>query len=251
MTPAERVRWLWHWVLLAVRTIGYATLSLTLGPFTRGAASTWAARKWSEASARGLRISIQADGLENVPGNGFVFASNHQSLIDILVLGAALPGDFKWAAKRSLMNVPFLGWHLRLAGHVPVDRQKGRGAATGVAKAFERVLRGDKPLLVFPEGTLTHDGQVMPFKDGGFRAAVWADRPVVPVALEGTYALMSRGAVVAGILAAKGSGRLVSIQIGKALYPDHRLDEADRIADLRDRTQDAVVTMHSQLAAGH
>ena len=207
-----------------------------------GRASTWSARKWSESSAAGLKIYIEATGQENVPDGGFVYASNHESLVDILVLGAALPGDFKWAAKRSVMNVPFLGWHLRLAGHVPVDRNKGRDAALAVMQAFESVLRRDKPLLVFPEGTRTADGKLKAFKNGAFQAAVNTSKPVVPVAINGTFSLMSRDAVDTGA-SKERDDRLVTVQIGAPLYPNLDMPEDDAVADLRDRTRAAIVEL--------
>ena len=195
MSWSERAQWVQQWVPFGLRTVGWSTLSVTLGPFTKGRVSTWCARKWSESSARGLRIDIAVTGQQNVPEGGFVYASNHESLVDILVLGAALPGDFRWAAKRSVMNVPFLGWHLRLAGHVPVDRNKGKDAAMAVTEAFEGVLRDETPLLVFPEGTRTADGKLKAFKSGAFQAAVLAGKPVVPVALKGTFTLMSQASL--------------------------------------------------------
>ncbi len=239
---ADRTQWVRQWVPFGLRTIGWGTLSVSFGPFTKGRVSTWCARKWSESSAKGLRIDIAATGQENVPGGGFVYASNHESLVDILVLGAALPGEFRWAAKRSVMNVPFLGWHLRLAGHVPVDRNKGKDAALAVTEAFERVLRDEKPLLVFPEGTRTADGKLKAFKNGAFQAAVLAGKPVVPVALRGTFALMSRDAVDTGATT-DTQDRLVTVQIGKPLYPNTELDEQQSVVDLRDRTRAAVLEM--------
>lgn len=238
----QRARWVQQWVPFGLRTIGWGTLSVTVGPFTKGRASTWCAKKWSQSSAKGLRIYIQATGQENVPEGGFVYASNHESLVDILVLGAALPGDFKWAAKRSVMNVPFLGWHLRLAGHVPVDRNQGKEAALAVMEAFESVLRADKPLLVFPEGTRTADGKLKAFKDGAFQAAVLAGKPVVPVALKGTFTLMSRDSVDTGA-SNQRDDRLVTVQIGKPLYPNTELDDEASVGELRDRTRAAVVEM--------
>jgi 1-acyl-sn-glycerol-3-phosphate acyltransferase len=238
----QKGRWLEQWVPFGVRTIGWGTLSITLGPLTGGSASTWAARRWSESSAKGLRIDIDVTDQENVPEGGFVYASNHESLVDILVLGAALPRDFRWAAKRSVMNVPFLGWHLRLAGHVPVDRNQGKDAAAAVISAFEQVLRDDKPLLVFPEGTRTTDGKLKAFKNGAFQAAVMSGKPVVPVALNGTFSLMSRDAVDTGD-SKNREDRLVTVQIGKPLYPDAALDESDAVIDLRDRTRAAIVEM--------
>ncbi len=238
----QRARWVQQWVPFAMRTIGWGTISVTAGPFTKGSVSTWCARKWSQSSAKGLRIYIQASGQENAPEGGFVYASNHESLVDILVLGAALPGDFKWAAKRSVMNVPFLGWHLRLAGHVPVDRNKGKDAALAVMEAFESVLRDDKPLLVFPEGTRTADGKLKSFKNGAFQAAVTTGKPVVPVAIRGTFTLMSRDSVDTGA-SKERDDRLVTVQIGTPLYPDATLGNEERVIDLRDRTRSAVVEM--------
>jgi len=237
----ERARWVRQWVPFGLRTIGWATLSLTVGPFTKGRVSTWAATQWSRSSAKGLRIAVQAEGLDHIPEGAVVYASNHESLVDILVLGAVLPGDFKWAAKRSVMNIPFLGWHLRLAGHVPVDRNQGRNAAQAAIEAFSSVLDEDKPLLVFPEGTRTQDGKLRPFKNGAFQAAVEADAPVVPVAIQGTFELMSRDAVDTG--GSMQTDRLVTVRVGEPLYPIAELSKEDRIADLRDRTREAIVEL--------
>ncbi|MBT8451866.1 MAG: 1-acyl-sn-glycerol-3-phosphate acyltransferase [Deltaproteobacteria bacterium] len=244
----QRGRWLRQWVPFGARTVGWATLSLTTGPLTNGKGSTWAAKNWSRSSAKGLRIYIEATGQQNLPEGGFVYASNHESLVDILVLGAALPGDFKWAAKRTVMNVPFLGWHLRLAGHVPVDRNKGKDAAMAVTEAFESVLRNDKPLLVFPEGTRTADGKLKAFKNGAFQAAVLTGKPVVPVAIRGTFSLMSRDEVDTGGSRSRDD-RLVTVQIGKPLYPNLELEEPDAVAELRDRARSAVVQMLTEAAS--
>jgi 1-acyl-sn-glycerol-3-phosphate acyltransferase len=233
-----------QWVPFAARTIGYGTISLTLGPLTADRkASLWAMRRWCQASARGLDISVEATGVENVPDGPFVYCSNHQSIVDILVLGAALPGDYKWAAKRSLMKIPFLGWHLQLAGHVPVDRRSGARAAAEVIGKFEEVIRGGKPLLVFPEGTRSEDGIVRPFKNGGFYASVRTGTPVVPVALEGTYTLMKKGALDLG----DGTMRHVRVKIGAPLFPRKEGRESARVVDLRERTHAAIVELHRSI----
>jgi len=146
------------------------------------------------------------------------------------------------------MNIPFLGWHLRLAGHVPVDRNQGKSAALAVTEAFESVLRDDKPLLVFPEGTRTEDGKLRTFKAGAFQAAVLTGKPVVPVALNGTFTLMSREEVDIGGSKSR-EDRLVTVQIGKPLYPNTELEERDAVADLRNRTRAAVVNMLAALSS--
>ncbi len=225
-----------QWVPFASRTIAYGTLSLTLGPLTRDRrASLWAMRRWCQASAHALDIHTEVSGLENVPvtagddrgsPRAFVYCTNHQSVLDILVLGSALTGDYKWAAKRSLMKIPFLGWHLRLAGHVPVDRHSGTRSAAEVIGRFEQVLREGKPLLVFPEGTRSEDGILRSFKNGGFYAAVRAGVPVVPVALDGTHKLMKKGAIDSG----DGSMRTVKVRIGAPLEPSTEGREGARVA---------------------
>jgi 1-acyl-sn-glycerol-3-phosphate acyltransferase len=229
-----------QWLPFSVRTIAFGTVSLTLGPLTRDRrASLWAMRHWCQTSARALHIDVHVDGLENVPPGAFVYCSNHQSLIDVLALGGSLPGDFKWAAKRSLMKIPFLGWHLQLAGHVPVDRNSGSRAAAEVIGRFEQVLKEGKPLLVFPEGTRSEDGILRSFKNGGFYAAIRAGVPVVPVALDGTHRLMKKGALDAG----DGTMRHVSVRIGKPIHALTEGRETVKVNDLRERTYVAIAEL--------
>jgi 1-acyl-sn-glycerol-3-phosphate acyltransferase len=233
-----------QWVPFASRTIAFGTVSLTLGPLTRDhSASLWAMRRWCQSSARGLSMDVEASGLENVPEAPFLYCSNHQSVLDILVLGSVLPGDFKWAAKRSLMNIPFLGWHLKLAGHVPVDRQAGTRSAAMVIAQFEEVLKSGKPLLVFPEGTRSEDGILRSFKSGGFYAAVRAEVPTVPVALEGTHRLMKKGEIDTG----DGRMRKVLVRVGAPIYPAREGREAQRVIELKERTHAAVRALHAEL----
>lgn len=234
-----------QWLPFTLRTMGFGTVSLALGPLTEDrAASLWAMRNWCRSSARALHIDVVASGLENVPPPPFVYCSNHQSLLDVLVLGSVLPHDYKWAAKSSLMTIPFLGWHLQLAGHVPVDRSGGAKSAAEVIGRFEKVLRDGKPLLVFPEGTRSEDGIVRPFKNGGFYAAVRAGVPVVPVALDGAHHLMRKGAIDAG----DGSSmRVVKVRTGAPIYPLKQGREGAKVADLRERTFAAVLELHRQI----
>lgn len=246
MSLGEKARWVKQWGPFGARTVMYGSVSLALGPLTPGyAASLWAMRQWCRSSMRGLNISADVAGEEKVPEGGFVYASNHQSLLDILVLGAVLPGDFKWATKRSIMNVPFLGWHLRVSGHVPVDRQGGKRAVVDAIKRFEGVLNEDKPLLVFPEGTRTPDGSVQPFKTGAFYAAIRSGKPVIPVALEGTYTMMGKGEVDTG----EGNPRHVRVRIGDPIEPPTGGKEGERVVALRDKVQAEVMGMHRGLTS--
>jgi 1-acyl-sn-glycerol-3-phosphate acyltransferase len=238
------LRWFQYWVPFTARTVFYGSMSLLLGPLTPDRrASHWAMRAWSRSGLRFLRIYVDVQGLENVPAGGYAYACNHQSLLDTLVLGATLPGDFRWTVKSSLMMIPFLGWHLWLVGSVRVERDGNRRAAASAVRRFAAVLADGKPLLVFPEGTRTKDGRVKPFKMGLFYAAVRAGVPVVPVALHGTGAAMAKGAPDIGLR----ETRRVYVRIGEPVASRPDGSAAERASDLRDRTHAAVVEMHRAL----
>lgn len=240
MELREALRACKQWIPFAGATAAYGTMSLLLGPFTDGRASLTAMQRWCKSSTRRLRIRVEAEGLENVPPEGaFVYTSNHQSIVDIIVLGSALPHDYKWAAKRSLMKIPFLGWHLKLAGHVPVDRGRGSAVARAVMERFERVLRAGKPLLVFPEGTRTQSGALGAFKVGSFYAAVRAGAPVVPVVVSGTFELMKKGAFDTGEV----DDRVVRVRIGAPIPILKKDSEKAMVESLRDRTRAAMAAM--------
>ena len=246
MSAHERVRWLGQWVPFGVRTVLYGSASCA-GGWLDPRVSAWCQREWSKVSLKGVGLTVEISGEHLVPAGGVMYCSNHQSLLDILVLGAVLPGDLKWATKRSIMNVPFLGWHLRFAGHVPVDRQMGSRAAADTIKRFREKLENDEQLLVFPEGTRSQDGLVQPFKNGGFYAAVRAQRPVLPVALDGTFFMMRKHASDSGEVS--DNNRHVRVKIAEPIEPPTTGKEKDRVAWLRDATREVVVSMHQELRA--
>ena len=240
-----------HWVPFTTLTVFYGLVSLVVGPFTRDRrASLWAMRTWCRSGLRLLRISANVSGLDHAPTGGLVYVSNHQSLLDTLLLGTYLPGDYKWAVKSSLLKIPFLGWHLRLAGHLEIDRGGDRKAMVATLDRFVDVLRRGKPLVVFPEGTRSPDGQVHAFKKGVFHSAVRAGVPVVPVALHGTGAAMAKGA--SNIVAQRSSGapsREVFLRLGEPLRARGDGSDWERAAELRDRARAAVVSLHEALVA--
>ena len=245
MKLREAYRATTHWAPFVGRTIGYGTVSLTLGPLTSDRrASLWAMRAWCKASTRGLNIEVAASGVENVPRRGaFVYCSNHQSLVDILVLGSVLPGDYKWAAKRSLMKIPFLGWHLRLAGHVPVDRGAGSRAAADAIARFRRSSRAASRCWSSRKERAARTASCRDFKIGGFLAAARQGVPVVPIAIEGTHRLMRKGAFDLG----DGAMRHVALRVGAPILARSEGSEAARVDDLRERTRAAILELHRSI----
>jgi len=118
---------------------------------------------------------------------------NHQSNIDIPVLVQSLPAfQLRWIAKRELLWVPFFGWALWAAKHITVDRSDRFNALGSLKKAKQRMKSGIS-LVVFPEGTRSSDGHLLPFKRGGFLLAVKTRTPIVPVTISGSGAILPKG----------------------------------------------------------
>jgi 1-acyl-sn-glycerol-3-phosphate acyltransferase len=118
------------------------------------------------------------------PRGKTVVVSNHESNADPFLI-CLLPWEMKWLAKASLFKVPFAGWGMRLAGDIPVERgdaESGRNALERCAVWLERGV----PVVVFPEGTRSRTGELLPFKDGAFRLAIESGADVLPVAVAGT-----------------------------------------------------------------
>jgi 1-acyl-sn-glycerol-3-phosphate acyltransferase len=109
--------------------------------------------------------------------------------MDIPILLAALPFQFRFAAKKQLFRYPFLGWHLRRSGHVPIDRENPHAAAKSLRDAADTIKRG-APILIFPEGGTSRDGAIKPFKGGGFMLATRSNTEVVPITIRGSRAVL-------------------------------------------------------------
>jgi 1-acyl-sn-glycerol-3-phosphate acyltransferase len=122
----------------------------------------------------------------------YVVVSNHQSLADIPVL-CHLPWEMKWIAKAELFRLPFIGWMMRLALDIPVERGRRAQSADTLRKAA-RTLKAGCSVMVFPEGTRSPDGGVAAFSDGAFHLAVRAGVPILPIAVDGSGGWLPRGA---------------------------------------------------------
>lgn len=114
----------------------------------------------------------------------YVVVSNHLSQADIPVV-SILPWEMKWVAKRELFEVPVLGWMMRMAGDIDVDRKDPQSRSSVLARARRRIERGAS-VMFFAEGTRSRDGRLKKFHDGAFRLAVRAGVPVLPLAIDGT-----------------------------------------------------------------
>ena len=189
------VRSLWVWFASATLILFWtpllAVVRLTDRDPLRRRTGRWF-RRLGRALARVNPWRIHISGAEHLdPRQVYVIVSNHQSLADIPVL-SHLGIDTKWMAKAELFKVPAVGWMLRMAGDVPVnrrDRHKGRMALLQCA----RYLRQGLSVVCFPEGTRSHDGEVLPFAEGPFQLAIRESTPVLPLVVDGSGEALPRG----------------------------------------------------------
>lgn len=152
-------------------------------------------RTWARLCMRIGGITYDVIGLENVPLNQtVVFCANHASQVDILALYCCLPNSIRFLAKKELFSVPFFGFVMRVAGHIPIDRSGGRAAVRSIQDAAETIRRGAS-VVIFPEGTRSHDGRLQPFKTGGIQVAIRSGCPIVPVAILGSYEILPRSTI--------------------------------------------------------
>ena len=147
---------------------------------------------WCVLKTGGVELKVRDTGRLD-PRQAYVFMANHQSNIDIPVLVQALAlFQLRWMAKRELLRIPFFGWALWASKHIIVKRSRSKDVVAAMAAAREKLTRGIS-VVVFPEGTRSTDGQLLPFKRGGFRLAEQAGVPIVPVTINGSGVLMKRG----------------------------------------------------------
>ena len=181
-------------VLLAV-TVPLAMVTILCGPFDPHGKRVYRINQfWTWIVLRVSRISLKVRGLENIePGQPYVFMVNHQSNIDIPVLIQSLVRfQLRWIAKKELLWVPFFGWAMWASKHITVDRADPLAAVKSLARAKERIAAGIS-IVVFPEGTRSRDGRLLPFKKGGFLLAVQTGAKIVPVTINGSAHVLPAG----------------------------------------------------------
>ncbi|PLX97128.1 MAG: 1-acyl-sn-glycerol-3-phosphate acyltransferase [Desulfuromonas sp.] len=132
----------------------------------------------------GVRLSVK--GREHLPqGEPLIFMPNHQSTFDILALFIALPVQFRWIAKEELFHIPFFGFAMRRAGYISIDRGDRKKAIKSMDVAAQRIAAGTS-VIIFPEGTRSEDGKLLPLKKGGFVLALKSGVSILPMAIEGS-----------------------------------------------------------------
>ncbi len=148
---------------------------------------------WAKAVVRlNPYWNISVSGLENIDRNKtYVIVANHQSLADI-VLVYLVKTQFKWVAKESLFNVPFIGWCLGLCRHIKLERGDF-GSIKHIYRDAASWIRSGMSVLFFPEGMRSESGVMRDFQNGAFKLAIKEKVPVLPISIKGTGGAIPKG----------------------------------------------------------
>jgi 1-acyl-sn-glycerol-3-phosphate acyltransferase len=195
LPPADWWRTVFYLIpAVSLYTIGCGLVSL-LSTFVdrSGHFAHRCARLWARLILVTSGVKVDVGGAPLPPATAScIFVANHSSIYDTPILFTSLPHQLRIMAKVALGRVPFIGWHLSLAGHLLVDRSRP-GAA--IMKKMQRMTRQEASLIIFPEGSRTRDGSVGAFKGGIFLLAIESKLPIVPVSVSGSGRIMVPGHV--------------------------------------------------------
>ncbi len=181
------------WVLIVLLSFLLGIISVVVGLFdSTGNFSHRVASLWARLLCRWSGVRIEVTGLEHVLlDRAQIFVANHQSYFDIFALAGYLPVQIRWVAKASLFRIPFLGWSMRAAGYIPVERDNRKKAYQSFLTTVEKIKSGCS-VVVFPEGTRSADGSLGPFKKGSHLLAVRSKAPMLPVTIVGSGRIIKK-----------------------------------------------------------
>src|SRR5512144_1925607 len=228
------------WVVLVYAALAMAFFffsSLPVMILTRsGAMPIWFGRRaWGPWGLWLAGARTEVEPMPALPDGPLIFACNHESALDIWVAFKVLPRSFRFVAKQELFRLPVFGWYMRLGEHIPVDRGNHVHALQSLRRAGEAVRAGTS-LVVFPEGTRSKDGRILPFKKGPFVVAMEAGVPVVPVAISGSGRVTPKDAIAV----VPGT---IRVAVGEPVDPHAFADKEALIAEVRER----VVALHRSI----
>jgi 1-acyl-sn-glycerol-3-phosphate acyltransferase len=177
--------------LIWLYTLVLGIIAVPAGLFDRGGRLLhWFSYLWSWLIMKTIFSPVKVTGLEKIDtSKPHVYAVNHASALDIPVVYVYLPFQFRIAFKKELLSYPVVGWHLKRSGQVCIDQQNPAHSISSIRAALKG-LKAGLPLVIYPEGGRTPDGEIKPFLPGAFFLAIKAQVDIVPVALVGTYELL-------------------------------------------------------------
>ena len=197
-------------------------------PWTRGGLYDRMQRAWARFVVAAAGGEVTVTGAEHLAaGTPQIVAANHASFIDILALLGHLPLDPKFISKKEIFAIPILGRAMHAAGHVAMDRGHQKQAFGAYARASAEMREKGLTIVVYPEGTRTRTGELLPFKKGAFVFAIESGAPIVPCWIEGAFLIQPKGTWIV-------RPRPMRITLGRPISPagytlDQRAELAERV----------------------
>jgi 1-acyl-sn-glycerol-3-phosphate acyltransferase len=183
-------------------------------------------RLWGQLLTHVSLVKVDVSGLEHIPaGTGIIFTPNHQSYLDIFILFKYLHMPFRFVIMRKLFKFPLLGSHIKKSGFISLDRKDRKKSVRTIHRIIDMLNSGES-FVIFPEGRLTRDGKIGEFGRGASIIIQRSRKPVVPVAIDGTFNILPKGAW-------RLRGSNVSLKIGKPRYFENYYSEVNKGTSLR------------------
>lgn len=147
---------------------------------------------WGRFSAKLFGISIEVNGRENYnPEQNYLVISNHASIADIPLILGTMNLNLRFLAKEELGKIPIFGWSLKQAGYIMIKRGQSRETLKSLLAAIN-VLRNGRSVHIFPEGTRSFNGELLPFKRGAFFIAQKGGAPILPITIIGSHLITQK-----------------------------------------------------------
>lgn len=180
-------------IVLCLNTIFWSLLGGLLSIFDReGNLAHICNRKWARLNLFFGGYKVDLEGIENLdPSRTYVVVSNHQAMFDIVIILGLLPIQFRFVSKKENFRVPFLGWAMRFARYIELDRSRLKAAMETLASSAH-VLSQGRSVVIFPEGTRSKDGRIQRFRRGPFQLALSSQAPILPLTILGTQKAISQ-----------------------------------------------------------
>lgn len=184
-------KWLFYIPFFFLNTLVFGIIAVVVASIVnQRIGSYWGGVVWSRFNSTLVPMFVKVRGKENiVPQTSYIVLSNHQSVFDIFLVYGWLGIDLKWVMKKELRKVPGVGFGSKKVGHIFLDRSNKRAAVESMAIAKKKLVNGTS-VVIFPEGTRSNDGILLPFKRGAFKLAIELDLPILPISLINTRKIM-------------------------------------------------------------
>jgi 1-acyl-sn-glycerol-3-phosphate acyltransferase len=184
-------KWIVFFPLLAINTIFFGIVAVLVSSLiNQRVGSFWGGVVWSRFNAILTPVFVKVKGKENIQdGVSYIVVPNHQSMYDIFVIYGWLGLDIKWIMKKELRKIPGVGFGSEKVGHIFLDRSNQRAALQSLNEAKKKLVNGSS-VVIFPEGTRSETGKMLPFKRGAFKLAIDLGLPILPITINGTNNIM-------------------------------------------------------------